>query len=242
MSTPPLTKRHGFRPLLLPVPANLAAPVPAAAIPAAPPNELDHAPARGGSGQSHVRLRALPAGDVMWLDANLLLDDLAAEHLEMAMGLAGLEGVVEAAPRDPSARAALRVLEARVTDLGLVRDALASIAAAAADPRLHRAFLPDAPLAEYLRGIYAWMHAIVRALDELAQGLRTLAPDWAQLRSRIEEARMFHFEELHGAIEADLLALAVVAPEARTEDLEVAVATLLGAAIALEERLDERFG
>lgn len=234
MSTPHPTKRHGFRPLLLPAPA--------APSPATRTNELDRAVARGGSGQSHVRLRALPAGDVAWLDANLLLDDLAAEHLQMAMGLAGLEGVLEAAPRDPSARAALRVLEARVEDLGLLRDALASIATAAADARLHRAFLPDAPLAEYLRGIYAWMHAVVRALTDLAEGLRTLSPDWAQLRSRLDEARMFHFEELHGAIEAELLALALLAPESRHEDLGTAVETLLGAAIALEDRLDERFG
>lgn len=235
------SKRHGFRPLLLSVPVNLAAPAPGPAQ-AAPASELEHAPARGGSGQSHVRLRALPAGDVMWLDANLLLDELATEHLEMATGLSGLEGALEAAPRDPSARAALRVFEARVRDLGLLRDALTSVAAAAADARLHRAFLPDAPLAEYLRGIYAWMHAVIRALTDLAGGLRSLSPDWAQLRHRLDEARMFHFEELHDAIQADLLALAVVAPDARPEELEVAVETLLAAAIALEGQLDERFG
>ncbi len=265
MNPPTPPKRHSFRPLLFspaqgeaalpnalppPPPARAPKALPRVAPPpprvpsapaARPTVELAAPPARRGSGESHVRLRAMPLGDITWLDANLLLDELAEEQLNVGVSLAALERAIEQSPRDPSARAALSVLEARVRDLGRVRDALAGLHAEAADARVHRVFLPDGPLADYLRGVYAWMHAVVRALEHLAVGLRTLQPDWAQLRYRIEEANLFHFDELTDAIQADLVALALVCPGG-SAGLEGAVDALLAAARELEARLDERFG
>jgi hypothetical protein len=90
---------------------------------------------------------------------------------------------------------------------------------------------------------------VVRALDHLAGSLRKLQPDWALLRWRIEEAKNFHFDELHAPIRADLEALTIIANSgpfgARrppVEELAYAVERLFATAVALEEHLDERFG
>lgn len=203
---------------------------------------------------SHVRLRtqALPfprAADIEFLDAQEMLDELAEDHLTMSMTLAGLEESVEQAPRDPSARAALATLKARTGDLGALRDALASLHAAMVDRRLQRMVVPDSPFADYLRGIYAWAHAVLSALDQLAESMRTLQPDWARLRWRIEEAKNFHFDELHEAVRADLLALTIVthggsfgANPPPVDQLTRAVEHLFVTATELEQRLDLRFG
>ncbi|MBX3190402.1 MAG: hypothetical protein KF819_25605 [Labilithrix sp.] len=203
-----------------------------------------------------MRLRALPnasslprSADIEFLDAQDLLDELCEDQLTFGMNLACLERAVEQAPRDPSARAALRTLEMRLADLCALRDALAALQLATADSRVHRLFVPDSPLADYLRGIYAWAHALVRALDQLASSLRDLSPDWALVRWRIEEAKNFHFDELHDAVRADLLALSIVANggsfganRPAVDELRYAVERLFATATALEEHLDERFG
>ena len=243
---PPLPpkRRHSFGPLLVAPPARQALP--------------DDGPPSSGTrksraaNESHVRLRALgapPAAGIDFLDAQDLLDELGEDHLMMSMNLTCLEEAVLAAPRDASARAALRTLTARLADLAMVRDALGAVQQASADPRLQRLLLPDAPLADYLRGMYSWAHAITRALDELAASLRTLTPDWALLRWRIDEAKNFHFDELFEAIRADLKALAIVAGAGsfgadgpQVGLFVAAVENLFVAATTLEDRLDQRFG
>jgi hypothetical protein len=271
MNQPPPSpkKRHSFRPLLfappqgpdalpptIPPPARTPAtrlPKPGS-LPSLPP--LPRAPKpEPKAGDSHVRLRspapaALPRpAEIEFLDAQDLLDELCEDQLTVSMNLACLERAVEQAPRDPSARAALRTLEMRLADLCAMRDALATLQLATADRRVHRLFVPDSPLADYLRGLYAWVQAVVRALDQLATSLRDLAPDWALLRWRIEEAKNFHFDELHDDIRADLHALTIVANAGSfganrpaVEDLSYAVERLFSTATALEEHLDERFG
>lgn len=201
---------------------------------------------------SHVRLRAqaipLPrAADVAHLDAQDLLDELCEDQLTMSMNLARLEESVAAAPRDASVRAALRTLEARIADLGALRDALARVQLATVDSRLQRLVVPESPLADYLRGIYAWAHAVVRALDHLAGSFQQ--PDWALVRWRLEEAKNFHFDELHEPIRADLLAFTIIArggsfgaDHPPIEDLQYAVERLIATAVALEKHLEERFG
>lgn len=253
MNEPPSMpkKRHSFRPLLFAPPQGSDA-LPKTLPP--PPKTGVPAPARPSrsANDSHVRLRApalpLPrAADIEFLDAQELLDELSEDLLTMSANLARLEESVAAAPRDRSVRAALQILEARVADLGALRDVLANVQAASVDPRLQRIFVPDSPLAEYLRGIYAWTHAVVRALDYLAGSLRA-HPDWALLRWRLEEAKNFHFDELHEGMRADLLALSIVANGGSfgadgppIEELQYAVERLIATAVALEEHLDERF-
>jgi hypothetical protein len=240
-------KRHSFRPLMF------APPQGGDALPQTLPPPLPARPSRSAQ-DSHVRLRAqaLPfprAADIAFLDAQELLDELGEDQLTMSMNLACLEESVGDAPRDPSARAAMRTLQARIADLGTLRDALTGVQLATVDPRLQRMVVPDSPLADYLRGIYSWAHAVLRALDHLASGMRTLQPDWALLRWRLEEAKNFHFDELHEPIRADLLALTIIANGGSfgasmppIEELKAAVERLFETAAALEAHLDERFG
>lgn len=247
---PPLPKkRHSFRPLLF------APPQGAELLPKTlpPPPKVPAARSRSAH-DSHVRLRAQalplpPAADIAFLDAQELLDELCEDQLTVSMNLACLEESVVQAPRDPSARAALRTLQARIADLCALRDALARVQAAIVDPRLQRLVVPDSPLADYLRGLYSWAHAVLRALEQLSNSMRTLQPDWALLRWRIEEAKNFHFDELHEPIRADLLALQIIsnggsfgADRPHVEELQVAVERLFATAVTLEEHLDERFG
>jgi len=187
---------------------------------------------------------------VEFLDAAEVLDELGEDHLTFSMNLACLERAAEEAR--PSARAASEVLDARVRDLGRLRDALGAVHAAAVDPRLQRLFVPEAPLADYLRGVYAWAHAVLRALAQLAESLRDLRvqPDWASLRWRIEEAKNFHFDELGGPIQSELMALGIVSrgapgddgPATSVESLRQSIQHLFVTARDLEDHLDERFG
>ncbi len=269
-------QRHSFKPLLFAppqgsdtLPKTLPPPAPPARRPSSIPPPLPAAartkkvptpkpPPSRNPNESHVRLRPLPplAGNIEFLDAQDLLDELCEDQLNLSMSLTCLEKAIEEGPRDPSARAALRSLDARLQDLFALRDALARVHVLTVDPRLQRLFVPDAALADYLRGIYAWTHASVRALTDLATGLKKLQPDWATLRWRLEEAKNFHFDDLEESIRADITALAIVAsrgvlesargPKGSTPppigDLSSAVGALFAAAHTLEERLDERFG
>ena len=197
-----------------------------------------------------MRLRTpLPrATDLDFVDAQELLDELCDDQLTLSVSLACLEETIGQAPRDASSRAALGALDARLADLRVMRDALTVVQQSAADPRFQRLMIPDAPLADYLRGLYAWAHAVTRALDYLAVHLRTLRPDWALLRCRIEEAKNFHFDELHQPIRADLQALAIVANDGAfgaemppVHQLSEATERLFAVAVRLETKLDQRF-
>jgi hypothetical protein len=208
---------------------------------------------RLSANDSHIRLRAqsvpLPrATEIDYLDAQDLLDELCEDQLVLTMNLTCLEQRVAAARPDDASRAALGTLSARIADLDALRDALAIVQLSAIDPRLQRIAVPDSPLADYLNGLYAWAHAVVSALDELARSLHG-QPDWAFLRGSLEEAKNLHFDELHEAIRADLTALTVVAyggafgaNHPPVEELEYAVEHLIATAVALEKHLDERFG
>ena len=244
MNQPPATpnKRHSFRSLIVAPPARgTVSEGPRAASPSRSTND------------SHVRLRSpsapLPrATDDAFLDAQELLDELCEDQLTLSVSLTCLEEAIGEAPRDASARAALRTLGSRLVDLADLREALAQVLQSTVDRRIQRLVVPEAPLADYLRGLYAWAHAVVRALDQLAVSLKTLQPDWALLRWRIEEARNFHFDELFTAIRADIQALSTAnggssAPNvAEVDGLRIAVERLFGVATSLEEKLDQRFG
>jgi hypothetical protein len=233
---PEQQKRHSFRPLMF-APGPEAAPV---------------APATKPRSDSHVRLRAratpaAPDVEIEFLDALELLDDLGDDQVTLSMALARIESATEHGPRDLSALAALRSIDQCVEDVRAVRNAIADIQRIAIDRRLHRVFIADAPLAEYLRGVYAWMHAVVRALETVATQLHTLSADYAVFRWRIEEAKNFHFEELHEEIRADLGALAVVArdfdpPYPPIRELGAAVTRLFVAATSLEASLEQPLG
>lgn len=237
-------KRHSFRPLLFAPPQGPDA-LPKTLPPPSPP-----APGKVRS-DSHIRIRAqaatAPDVEIEFLDALELLDDLGDDQLSLSMALAAIERATEQGPRDLSALAALRSIYERVEDVRAVRNAIADVQRIAVDRRLHRVFVSDAPLAEYLRGIYAWLHEAARALDTVAEQLQTLSADWNELRQRLEEAKNFHFVELRAPIRADLGALAVIAdsfepPHPPVRELMAAIVRLFRAADALEASLDQPLG
>jgi hypothetical protein len=221
-------KRHSFRPLLFAPPQGSDAMA----------KTLPEVPLRPKA-ESHVRIRAArPVFDVPaieYVDAQDLLDELLEDQVTLSMNLVALERAAESGPRDPSARAALRALTEKVADMFAVRDAIAAVQNIAIDHGVHPVFCSDAAAAEYLRGLYAWMHAVVRALDTLVFSMKKLEPDWALFRWRLEEAKNFHFDELHDEIRDDVAAL-------ERTDLAVAIARVFAAAEALEASLDQKFG
>ena len=237
------SKRHRFEALLFP-----AAPTPdrptMPALTEAPSNDAD---------ESHVRLRPLnaevrpmlhlapPAARIEWLDAEEVLDELAEDQLKLTVDLARLETMLFEVPRDPSARAAALVLADRVHEVGALRDALASVAVLADERRFHGLFVPESPLSDYLRGLYAWAHALVHALETLAIGLRALQPDWALLRWRIEEAKNFHFDDLMDGIRDEVVRIRIL-DVPRADELLFALEHLFATALHLEDHLDQRFG
>lgn len=251
------TPRHGFQPLLFTSPAPRAVAAfdsgaRGSATISRPQSRADDALRR--SHDSHVRLRVATAdgaavrdralaGHVEWLEAQELLDELSEDQLTLSMNLACLERATCERPRDPATIAALRTLDARLEDLATMREVLATLQQTAAPRSVQKAFLPDTPLADYLRGIYAWLLAVVRALEHLVAGLRKMQPDWALYRWRIEEGKNFHFDELAEPIIEELATLfaEVGDPDAVT-DLAVSFDVLFTCARELEVRLDRRFG
>lgn len=263
-------KRHGFQPLLFAPPQGYDA-LPKTLPPlgfleksrknasgdGAPANTFEP-PVRSDNAvcyDSCVRLRLVEAanqeeeapptlrGSIEWLEAQDLLDELAEDQLMLSMNLTCLERIAQSRPRDVSTLAALRCLDERIADLMNMRDALAVMHLSTIAKSVHRAFLPDAPLADYVRGVYAWLHAVVRALDTLSHGLQVMQADWASYRWRIEEAKNFHFDELEEAIRADLESLLVESgDEEAVGQLAASFEGLLDEARVLEAKLDERFG
>jgi hypothetical protein len=203
-----------------------------------------------GDAPSHVRLKPIAAGPlptlrgrIECLEAEALLDELCEDQLTLSMNLSCLERASLERPRDLCAQAALRSIDARLFDLRNVRDALALAQMAAWASTVHRALLPSAPFADYLRGVYAWMHAVVRALDDLVSGLRHNEPAWSMYRWRIEEAKNFHFDELEDDVRADFAALVNEnGDEVSVARLTTAFNALLKHARILEHELDKGLG
>jgi len=225
----PPRNRHSFRPLMF---------APPQGSDALPPTQREprQAPPMRARAESHVRLRVvpMPTVDVEYLDAQHVLDELCEEQLALSMNLACLEKAIEQAPHVQ----AIAIVDARYRDVAALRDALAAIHQASVERKVQRLFVTDSALGDYLRGLYAWAHAIVRALEHLAATMRTRQPDWALLRWRIEEAKNFHFDDLHAQIRADVASLAATPNAERLDD---AVENLFVAAAILETRLDQRF-
>jgi hypothetical protein len=210
-----------------------------------------HDALRRREADSHVRLKTKPSavfppplrGRVEWLEASDLLDQLCEDQLTLSMSLACLERASLERPRDPCAQAALRSIEGLLYDLRNVRDALAIVQMAAFPSSVHRVLLPDAPLSDYLRGVYAWLHAAVRALDDLVSSFERDDPQWALYRWRVEQAKNFHFHELERAVRADLDALVDEgSDEMSVGRLATTFNALLKDARGLEERLDQGLG
>jgi hypothetical protein len=172
------------------------------------------------------------------------LDDVAHDDLGLTIALIGLERQLGAMPYDRSIRAAAETLRERVADLCELRDALHDVYIVADDPRIAHLLAPEAPLAAFVRGVYVWCAIVTDALQELAVSLHTMTPDWAQVRSKIDEGTSFYFDGLVLSIRRDV-ALARIHPRDLADPLhtfEGDVEALLWAASWLSASLQKRFG
>lgn len=275
MNTPPVPPRHAFRPLLLKSrKATDDAPLPfrRAAESCVRIKAADAADGDDFFEEDPLRPTSEPrlAGRIDWLDAQVVLDEIEEDSLTLSVSLdsvsAALDGLRTPLRPAPTldvldrgsevtrtgvflnrTSALIDAIDGRVKGLGVLGGAIDRVADLATDPRLYRLFVPNAPLADYLRGLHAWSHAVIRALEQLVVGIGERAPDWGLYRWRIEEAKNFHFDELDGDIDEDLTALALLAVEEGGDGrvpigpLSVAIDDLLQVARELESRLDERF-
>jgi hypothetical protein len=193
-----------------------------------------------GAGDSHIRLRAAPRHTATGnANAQDFLDQIGDEQLNLTVELLCLRRAIDELARHPRGQTLARALTVREAMLTRLRDALECLYVRTATRRLHPLFLDDGPLADYLRGLYAWLHAAIRAFDQLVDSIRTGQPDWALLRWRLGEARAFHFPDLDGSIRGDVKALAVVTADVgAAEDASGALEPLFAAARELEAALD----
>jgi hypothetical protein len=192
--------------------------------------------------ESHTRVRSQRVPTYA-----TVLEELGDEQLNLTVNLVCVDHIVDGVPRDPSSLAAAATMRGRLDDLSELRGALNDLYLLATDPRMHEMVGPDAPLTEYLRGVYTWCKALLRALEESAYALRSLSVDWALLRMRIEDAAPFYMPELEGDIVAGAAQLLFLHPETKkAEDplalLDERLQALFVSAATLSQRLEERFG
>ena len=154
-------------------------------------------------------------------------------------------------PRDPSTFAATTIVRNRLAEIEAMTIAVSALCAEADNDRMASLVNSDGPLADYVRGLHAWAKAVVRALEELTVDLRTLAPNWGQLRSRLEEAETFYLTAMEPDViaqleqvreEQGLQQMGDGAPDPLPARLRAKLAELFLAASALQQGLEQRFG
>jgi hypothetical protein len=179
--------------------------------------------------------------------ASDILQELSDAQVALTKALIGAQALVAGIPRDPSAHAAAQSIRERIADLNELRTALAAVNLDACDPRTSVLFTENAPLTEYMRGLYVWVQAVLRALDELASGLRVLAPDWSLLRARLEDSTTFYLTNLEKPIARAATQLRLRLPEINDpsdplSEFDEHLIYLFWASSHLARNLEERFG
>jgi hypothetical protein len=170
-----------------------------------------------------------------------------SEQITLTLALDTLRSTTTDEPYDASLRAATATLRARISDVASLRDALEVVLNVTLDARMNDFTNADGPLAEYLRGVYAWTKGVARAMEELAHELLALAPDWARFRMRLEDAETFYFEPLESDIRARIERLHADSPgldDARDplHHLRAHIEEMFRTASGLRNALEQRFG
>ncbi len=192
---------------------------------------------------SHARVRSRGVED----EYLAVLEELGDEQLTMTVNLMCVDHIIEGVPRDPSSRAAAVSMRERLDDMADLRSALNGMYLMATDPRMRDMLGRDAPLTEYLRGLYAWAKAVLRAFEQSGYAIRSLSVDWSALRARIEDAAPFYFAELENEIVDALARMRIVSPETNhpadpLSDLDDQLADVFMSAGKLARSLEQRFG
>jgi hypothetical protein len=210
----------------------------------------DHAPrhdnaASGGPKRrdSHARVRSRGVEE----EYLAVLEEFGDEQLTMTVNVMCVDHIIDGVPRDPSSHAAAASMRERLDDMCDLRGALNGMYLLATDPRMRDLLGRDAPLTEYLRGLYAWAKAVLRAFEVSGYALRSLSVDWAGLRARIEDAAPFYFAELESEIADAAARMQLVMPETNhpadpLSELDDRLADVFAAATKLSTSLQERFG
>lgn len=207
--------------------------------------ESDSAAAASGPRRrdSRVRVRAPRVPD----EFLAVLEELVHEQLTMTVNVMCVDHIMDGVPPDLSAQAACAAMRARIDDLGELRVALSGLYLLATDPRMRPLLGRDDVLTEYLRGLYTWAKAVLRAFEDAGFALHSLAVDWSVLRARIEDAAPFYFAELEPevAAAAERLLLAEqgrLHPADPLSGLAAQLALVFTCASRLSVSLADRFG
>lgn len=192
---------------------------------------------------SQVRLRAVVdrnddhvQAHTAWLDAQDVLDELREDLVVLTEMLVALESASPHCRASKAAPSGFDSVAACLHDIRSVRDALAGFELATESPSAHSSFRSDTPLADYVRGVHAWLQLVVRIVGALDKDLSVGEPNWRRYRQHIERANNFHFLELEHDIRGNIRALG---PEGVA--LAPAFESVLERARELDVRLASRF-
>ena len=134
------------------------------------------------------------------LEARTFVDEMTTAQMELTAQIVTLAWVTHAIPEHPVTQGVGTYIREAGKSFTRLRSALSALRLDARGVRLGALLAPDANLADYLRGLYAWSAALVRALEDLALEARVRAPRWGKLQRRIEDARVFHLDDLESAV------------------------------------------
>lgn len=174
---------------------------------------------------SHIRLTAVRP--------ELGIGALADGQRALSEGLLAAAARLERPTYDPSVRAALKIVAARLDD---VRDAyeslddvIASLWLTSDPPRA------GSPLVRYFEGTQRFLLAVVEELDALAVQLLDLHADWSKFRFRLGLAKAEWPTELIVDLERELVLI-------DDEDVTEAAEEMAFALHVLDANLSQRFG
>jgi len=199
---------------------------------------------------SHVRLCAVSSphlGRIDEVEAQDVLEDLAEEaqaiearldRLERAA--VSLESHARPRPDDATSVAAFEALDACFAEMRQVRRALVRVREIGDVRRAHHLFVGD--VADYLRGLCAWLHATLDAMDQLVAELWAGSPEYVKYRSRIQAAKNLHFDELEAPLLARLASSHLASGEPVLAKLRVAVEELVYMTRRLDVQLETPVG
>jgi len=140
-----------------------------------------------------------PQSGVMPVSSRAFGDDMASLQMELTARLVALAAAVEGAPAGTVAS----YVRAAGRDLVRVRRALASLRLDVRDVNVRPMFAAKGPLADYIRGTYAWCGAVARALEHLAAAELRPAPDLVRAIQRlVGEGRAPTFAQFEREVES----------------------------------------
>ena len=193
------------------------------------------------SGQFAAAMRAPVEGDGPSFEGDVL-------HARQALvdSLRQVRVATASMPPDPAVHAATQSVLERLKDVEALEHAITEACLETRDDRLISLTL-DGAFAEYIRSLFAWGLAVVRALDELVADLKRLAPEWPKLRERLVEAEGFYLAALEPEVIEQVERLRVEREQLGDyqplpPQTQQKIEELFLSAAGLQQGLEKRFG